>query len=380
MAGVAGRAAPGVLAVRAAAVAAAVLVWLVWLLPGAARAEPGDGGGGGNGGGAAEWSFAVFTAQPAAADYADRTVTLAGRLARHGQDGLPRPAAGETVDLVTGAADGAGTLLATVRTGPGGGFLLPDAPVEPPQDASGPGPFTVPVRALHRTASGGYGDWDAEADVDVAVTPSAVRLTAGYTLGAPGPRGSQVTVSGLVERAAGGGAGGWLPVAGVAVRVGYAPGGAAAPVAPVARTVRTGADGRFTAGVAATADGTASVALVDADDPYLDLGAAAPRALHVALPAAAPTPSPAATTSRPARHTAPATHAPAAATAPAARHSATAGPAPATTPPAEAERPADLAVTGADGFTREAFLTGGCTLIAAGLLLAAARRRLARAG
>jgi hypothetical protein len=357
-------------------VAAAFLAVLVWL-PGTARAEPGDGGGGGNGGDAAEWSFAVFTAQPAAADYADRTVTLAGRLARHGQDGLPRPAAGETVDLMTGPADGAGTLLGTVRTGPGGGFLLPDAPVEPPEDASGPGPFTVPVRALHRTASGGYGDWDAEADADVSVTPSAVRLTAGYTLGAPGPQGSQVTVSGLVERSAGGGGGGWLPVAGVAVRVGYAPGGAAPPVA---RTVRTGADGRFTADVAAAADGTATVALAGADDPYLDLGAAAPRTLHVALPAAAPAPSPTATAARPARHTAPATHAPAAATAPAARHRATAGPAPATTPAADVEQPADLAVTGADGFTREAFLTGGCTLIAAGLLLAAARRRLARTG
>lgn len=373
MAGVAGRAAVRVLAVRAGAALAAVLAALLWL-PGTARAEPGDGAGdGGTAGSAAEWSFAVFTAQPAAADYADRTVTLAGRLARHGQGGLPRPAAGETVDLVAGAADGAGRLLGTVRTGPGGGFLLPDAAVEPPADASGPGPFTVPVRALHRAASGGYGDWDAEADADVTVTPSAVRLTADYVLGAAGPQGRPVTVSGLVERAAGDG---WLPVAGVAVRVGYAPGGGAAPVT---RTVRTGADGRFTADVTAGAGGTASVALAGADDPYLDLGAAAPRTLDVALPAT-PAASPTATTAPPARHTAPATRRPAAATAPAARHSAAAGPAPATTPPADVERPADLAVTGADGFTREAFLTGGCTLIAAGLLLAAARRRLTRTG
>jgi hypothetical protein len=377
MAGVAGRAAPRVLAVRAVAVLAAVLAVALWL-PGAARADDGDGDGAGSGGG---WSFAAFTAQPAATDYADRTVTLAGRLARDvrdGQDGLPRIAAGETVDLVAGAADGDATLLGTVRTGPGGGFLLPQVPVEPPDGAAGPGPFTVPVRALHRAASGGYGDWDAEADVDVTVTPSAVRLSAGSTAGAAGPHGSRVTVTGLVERASGAADGGWAPVADVAVRVGYAAGGGAAEVT---RTVRTGADGRFTAEVTATATGTATVSLAGADDPYLDLGAAAPRTLHVTVLPPSSTPTPTATTTPPAGPTRAPTRAPAAVTAsPAARHSAAAAPAPSTTPPRDVERPDVLAVTGTDAFTRVAFLTGGCTLIMAGLLLAAARRRIARAG
>lgn len=364
----AGRAGRRETAVRVAAVLAVALALTLWL-PGAARAVPGDPGG--------QWSFLTFTAQPARTDYRDRTVTLAGVLSApdQGHGGDAGLAAGETVDLVVGAADGATRLLGTVTTAPGGGFLLPEATVEPPQGGTRPGPYTVPLRALHRAASGGYGDWDAESSIDVTVVPSTVRLTAAYTVGAQQPQGRQVTASGVVER---GSAAGWRPVSGVAVRVGYAPVDGSPPVT---RTVRTGEDGRFTAEVLATADGTASTGLTGADDPYLDLAAAAPRTLAVTVAPATPTPSATRTTPPPSpTATRVPHHQVVPATTPSARPatSATAPSAPVT--PRDREQPGGLAVTGPGGFTRAAFLTGGCTLIAAGVLLAAARRRMVRAG
>lgn len=360
---------------RAGAVAAALLALLLWL-PGAAHAAPGDDAGG--------WGFPTFTADPGMTDYADRTVELAGRLERHtggtgsgsGSSGGGRAggAFGETIDLVAGDPQGGGgKLLGTVTTGLGGGFRLPGASVDVRPESVGPGPFSVPVHALHRTAAGAYGDWDADAEVDVTVVPSAVRLTADFTPGAQAAAGRQVTVSGVVERAAGAG---WLPVAGAAVRVGFRPDDGTPPVAV---TVRTGADGGFGTDFTAAATGTVSADLGPSDDPYLDLGAARPRTAQVTV--AAPTASPTAGTPTPApRHQA----------APAVRHrtatataSAPAAPAAAPTPSPSAagqDVQPDLAATGPNGFTRAAFLTGGSTLIAAGLLLAAARRRMVRAG
>ncbi|WP_031521756.1 hypothetical protein [Streptomyces sp. NRRL F-5123] len=355
---------------RAGAAGAAVAAVLVWL-PGAAQAAPGDPPGG--------WTLPTFTAQPAATDYADRTVTLAGRLERGGREGggPQEPAAGATVDLVAGDPSGAGAqLLGTVTTGPGGAFRLPDATIGLRPADAGPGPWTVPVHALHRTpgpGGGAYGSWDAEAEVDVTAVPSAVRLTAAYTLGAPAAQGRTVTAAGLVERAADGG---WLPVAGVPVRIGYLPAGGSAPVA---RTVRTGADGRFAADVTATATGTASTSLAAAEDPYLDASGAAPQTLQVQVAPPDPATATDAPTTPPHRAAPAARHRTAAATATAAARRSDAAPVPSPTAPGATQQPGSLAMTGSGGFTRAAFLTGGSTLIAAGLLLAVARRRIARA-
>lgn len=354
---------------RGGAAGAAVAAVLVWL-PGAAQAAPGDPSGG--------WTLPAFTAQPAATDYGDRTVTLAGRLERGGREGGgPRePVAGATVDIVAGNPSGAGAqLLGTVTAGPGGAFRLPDAEIGLRPADAGPGPWTVPVHALHRTpgpGGGAYGDWDAEAEVDVTAAPSAVRLTAAYTLGAPATQGRDVTAAGLVERAADGG---WVPVAGVPVRIDYVPDGGSAPVV---RTLRTGPDGRFSADVTATAAGTASTSLEATDDPYLDASGAAPQTLRV--PVAAFDPAPVTSAPATARHRAApaARHVTASPTATAARRTG-AAPAPSPTVTGAAEQPGSLAMTGSGGFTRAAFLTGGSTLIAAGLLLVVARRRIARA-
>ncbi|MFI0897611.1 hypothetical protein [Streptomyces sp. NPDC020983] len=349
----------------AVAAGAALLVWL----PGTAQAAPGDPGGG--------WTLSGFTAQPATTDYADRTVTLEGRLERSGrEDAGPRePAAGATVDLVAGDPSGAGQLLGTVLTGPGGAFRLPGARIGLRPAGAGAGPWTVPVHALHRApgpGGGTYGDWDADAEADVTAVPSAVRLTAAYALGAPGPAGRPVTAAGLVERAADGG---WLPVAGVPVRIGYRPGDGSAPVT---RTVRTGADGRFRADVTAAVDGTATTALDAADDPYLDTSGAAPHTLRVVVAPPAPAPATTAATTAPQRAAPAVRHRSAAPATTAARRP---GATPSPTPTAAGAVPqsGSLALTGSGGFTRAAFLTGGSTLIAAGLLLAVARRRMTRA-
>ncbi|MGW5349589.1 hypothetical protein ACWERV_03595 [Streptomyces sp. NPDC004031] len=350
----------------AGAVVAAVLVWL----PGTAQAAPGDPPGG--------WTLATFTAQPSVTDYADRTMTLAGRLDRADRgDGGPRePAAGATVDLVAGDPSGAGAqLLGTVTTGPGGVFRLPDARIGLRPADAGPGPWTVPVHALHRTpgpGGGTYGDWDAEAAVDVTAVPSAVRLTAAYTLGEPAAEGRTVTASGLVERAADGG---WLPAADVPVRIAYQ---TADGSAPVVRTVRTGADGRFTADVTASAAGTASTSLEAADDPYLDASGAAPQTLQVPVPPTGPAPATTAS-GTPTHRAAPAAHHRTAAPTATATRGPAAAPAPSPSAPRAVQEPGSLAMTGSGGFTRAAFLTGGSTLVAAGLLLVVARRRITRA-
>lgn len=360
----------GTAAVRRAGAAGAVLAALLVWPPGTAQAVPGDAPGG--------WTLSAVTALPATTDYADRTVTLAGRL-RHGgtEDGGPQqPAAGATVDLVAGDPSGAGAqLLGTVRTGPGGAFLLPGARIGLRPAGTGAGPYTVPVHALHRApgpGGGTYGEWDAEAEVDVTAVPSAVRLTADYTLGAPAAGGRTVTAEGVVERAAGGG---WLPVADAPVRIGFLPDGAAAPVT---RTVRTGPDGRFDADVTATATGTASTALDGVDDPYLDVGGAVPQTLRVAVATAAPPSATAPATTPPHRAAPAAQHHSAAPATTAARPPGT-SPSPSATAPGTVEQPGSLAMTGPGSFTRAAFLTGGTTLITAGLLLAVARRRIARA-
>ncbi|MBM9503373.1 hypothetical protein [Actinacidiphila acididurans] len=343
------------------------------------------------------YSFTDFTADPAATDYDHRTVSLSGTLVTQPVPGAPTvPAGGQTVDLVAGAAgpaqplDGAGTdgldPLGTVTTDEAGNFSFGPARL-PAGPTAATGPTDITVFALRRSEGGGFGDWDAQTRLTVTATPSKARLTVDWALGTPGIAGRTVTVQGVLERSAaadtagtgdpatgatpsaGTPDGSWLPLPGMRVRVDYRVNGATA----VERIARTGTDGRFAVTFTATADGTATTSVSAPADPYLDLGQGTSVSHAVSVPAPPPTAVPTRTQPVPVvTHTRPTAPA---GTRPAATHSPVpASPTVSTPAPAPTTAPERLAVSG--GTPRMAFLTGGSTLIAAGLLLVVVRRRI----
>jgi hypothetical protein len=363
--------------------AVGVLVLLAAVLwPSAAHAEPGEHSGCG-------YAFADFTALPAATDYDHRTVTLTGvLLRRHHGDGQDEPAPGEPVDLLgsvagtaptddpaPGGGQDTGTPLGTVVTDAQGRFRLDGVRVDRlPDPAAGPGPYTVQVRAVHRAGGGTAGDdpaqdgGEVDARLDITATPSTARLTVDYTLGAVTSAGRAVTAQGALDRDTPLGP---RPVPGATVRVSYRVPGTPALVS----TATTGSDGHFSVTFAATADGTASAAVAGPPDPYLDVGgpAGTGRPIELAAPSTSPVPRPAPAPHRSAAvpvHLATATRTPT---------RLRAFPTPAPAAPAKPVHPADvpnsLAATG-DNTPRLAFLTGGSTLLTAGLLLMVVRRRL----
>ena len=329
--------------------------------------------------------LADFTAAPDATDFGHRTTTLSGTLLQQDPAGGPDgPAAGQTVDLVASAGsddplDGSGSgafdPMGTVTTGADGRFELADAVVELRADrtqAPVPGPYAVTVYALRRVDPAAYGGWDTEARLTVTATPSTGRLTMDYVLGPPGAWGRTVTAHGVFERLADDA---WLPVRGVTVRVDYGSGDRP----PLHREVLTDPDGRFSVTLTVTADGTVTTSADWSADPYLDLTGPDGSERAVVVPPPAPTattpgPKPASPTQVPTtRPTRQAAAVPAVSHSPAARRTERA---PARTSAGRrTAEPDRLAETG-EGSSRAAFLTGGSTLVAAGLLLVVVRRRL----
>jgi len=363
--------------------------------PQAARAEPP---------GTADWvyEFADFTATPATTDYDHRTVTLTGELLRHRSYGGPvEPAAGEQVDLVqsaggspsdggtgTGGGSGGGSTgtggrtstggpsLGSVTTDGTGRFELLGAEIDqrPDQVADPvPGPFTVTVTAVHQSdprGSDGAGDDTVQTRLAVTATPSTARLTVAYQLSTVTGAGRIVTAQGVLERDT---PLGRRPVEGTAVTVEYRTAGAD----PLVRNAVTGSDGRFSVAFTATADGTASTSAHWSADPYLDLDGTYGLTQQVAVTSAV-SPPPPATTGVPPTSARPADHTGAAKTVPhsTAPSSLTARPTTAEPKPVRpSDEPRTLAVTGG-GTSRVAFLTGGITMLAAGLLLMVVRRRI----
>ncbi|MFC4035596.1 hypothetical protein ACFO3J_29625 [Streptomyces polygonati] len=365
------------------------------------------------------YEFSGFTATPAATDYDHRSVALTGLLLRHrAPDGPSVPAPGETVDLAQSAAGapssdtspdaGSGTSpgpgsgassapsapddtvsgpaaggapLATVTTDAAGRFWLQNAVVDQRADQDGaavPGPYTVVIRAVHHTAGDPAADGtepaggETEARVAVTATPSVARLTVDYRLGPVSAAGRRVTALGSYRRDSGQGP---RPLAGAAVRVEYQ---SLTSGQPLVEKAVTGSDGRFSVTFTASAAGTVSTAVDAAPDPYLDPAAADGLSRPVDVPrprtpSAAP-PSPSATLIRldpvPLAHVAAPTRTPTLFPA-----SGPARPTAAAKPVQPADMPNRLAVTGG-GASRVAFLTGGSTLLAAGLVLMVARRRM----
>ncbi|WNI14471.1 hypothetical protein [Actinacidiphila sp. ITFR-21] len=375
---------------RTAATAASALLVLSVLLgdllsASSARAEP-------LGHRAWIYEFTDFTALPAATDYDHRTVTLTGLLTRrHRQDGPAQPAPAQTVDLVQSpdgsaagtAADpsggsgtpGGGSVLGRVTTDTQGRFLLEDVEIGLRPGGTGaaaPGPHTVVVRAVHPAVDTVGADEAAEARVEVTATASTARLAVDYRLGAVTAAGRTVTATGSYARDS---AAGPQPLTGVPVRVQYRP----VDGTPLVRETLTGYDGNFSVVFTATSNGVVSAAPDGPPDPYLVPAGPDGTELPVPVPppSASPSPTPVATevrlatvparqmitTTRPTRSPAPRTASPAAA--------------PKAVQPADT--PPRLAATG-DGTPRIAFLTGGSTLLAAGLLLMVVRRRIRAAG
>jgi hypothetical protein len=362
-----------------AAVASLVLFALLGVAPNASAEPPRQG----------PWlyEFTDFTAMPAATDYDHRAVTLTGLLLRHLYGGLlSEPAAGETVDLTqspgdtaSGASGGApaGGSMGTATTDAQGRFWLENAVVDPRAARTGApaaGPHPVVVQAVHHSAgdASSVGSGDAEARLEVTATPSTARLTVAYQVGAVSAAGRTVTAQGGLQRDSGQGP---QPVADASVRVEYRTAGAP----PLVKTAGTGSDGRFSVAFTATANGTVTASVDPSADPYLDLTGPDGVSRPIAVPAPTPsaTPSPTVTAVRPllpAAHRVVGTRAPSRSPAP---HSAPPAAAPKSVQPAD--EPPTLAVTG-DGTPRIAFLTGGSTLLTAGLLVMVVRRRMRVAG
>ncbi|MYS21003.1 MULTISPECIES: hypothetical protein [unclassified Streptomyces] len=384
---------------------------LLGAVPGvsAAHAEP-------PGPGTWVYAFTEFTATPAATDYDHRTVTLTGRLLRHrGWGGPAEPAAGETVDLAqsaagtqpstgastgndkgTGTATGIGAgatgdpvsdddpadgvAMGTVTTDPQGRFQLQNAVVDQRADPGGtpvPGPYTVTIAAVHHSAAdptgptagvAGTGGDEVRAQLTVTATPSTAHLTVDYQLGPVSAAGWTVTARGAYLRDTDQGP---RPLAGAAVQLEYRPIGGR----PLVEKSVTGADGRFSIAFAAAANGTVSTVALGTPDPYLDPVAPSGIGRPIVVPQPTPSaaPSPTATAPQP---VVPVVRPVSATPAP----NRLPEPSPASTATArKAVQPVDephrLAATG-DGTPRAAFLTGGITLLAAGLVLMVARRRM----
>jgi hypothetical protein len=373
---------------------AGLLTALVLLAP-QAHAAPGDGTG--TPGPDQGYAFTEFAGSVPGTDYDHRTVTLTGRLLRYDPaGGADLPAAGAQVELTRGApgatGPGAGSAadtepLGTVTTDAQGRFRLTGAEIDPPAGAGTLEPSVVPVFAVYdgetspgsadpgRIPSGPVvdGAGQALAELDLTVTPSAARLTMDYRPGPVTADGRTITAEGVVERRTDSG---WAPAGGVPVSVGFhTPDGAH----DVRRDQPTGADGRFSVPFTAAGTGVVSTTADWTADPFLvPTGAGGlDETVYVATTPPA-TSAPAATSVPPPVHRAaapPMTLTPAASAAP---------PAARTTPPATTARsvpaaaPDRLAATG-EGTPRASFLAGGSTLVAAGLVLAVARRRIRRA-